>query len=132
MNGSTCASSNVAYALGPEEEVGIVRQIYTLYVDQDMTASEIQRYLNNNGLLRPDGVRWKLNSVARILRDPKYAGCSFFGRNSQHLRSKPKRKPQQDWIVQPNSFEAIVPMETFELPLPRIQLHSVHPGVPRA
>ena len=49
--------------------------------------------------------------MRKILIDPKYAGCAVFNRSTKRLQSRSKVIPKDQWIVTPNSFEAIVPLE---------------------
>ncbi len=104
------STQRVVMTLGPSEEVEVVRRIFCLYLDQDMRIKDIAGFLNSCQFRR-DGGPWGADHVRKILIDPKYAGCAVFGRSTKRLRSRSKVIPKNQWIVAPNSFEAVVPLE---------------------
>jgi DNA invertase Pin-like site-specific DNA recombinase len=99
---------------GPQHETDVVREIFSMYLDQDMNMREIADFLNERGVLRHTGSPWRRDSIRKILFDPKYAGCAVFARCTKKFRSTQKANPRNSWIVQPNSFAPVVPIETFE------------------
>ncbi len=108
------ASQHVKLVLGPEEELAIVRLIYSLYVDEDLSPAQIVRRLNERKIPRDaNGSSWSLGNVCKILADPKYAGYGVFARTSSKLRSKPKCNPRQNWVMQPDCLEPIVSPDLF-------------------
>jgi hypothetical protein len=104
------STQRVVMTLGPSEEVEVVRRIFSLYVDQDMRIKDIAGFLNSCQFRRA-GRPWGADHLRKILIDPKYAGCAVFGRSTKRLRSRSRVIPKSQWIVAPNSFEAIVPLE---------------------
>lgn len=107
-------TERVSYALGPDEEVRVVREIYSLFLDQHLSVNAIVRLLNSKRISREIPGRWRRGVVQTILTHPKYAGCIVFNRTSNRLKSKRIFNPQDQWIVQPNCFSAIVSRDTFE------------------
>ena len=104
------STQRVVMTLGPSEEVEVVRRIFCLYLDQGMAVRDIAGFLNSCGFRRL-GRPWGVDHVRKILVDPKYAGCAVFGRSTKKLRSPSRVIPKSEWIVAPNSFEAMVPLE---------------------
>jgi hypothetical protein len=49
-----------------------------------------------------------------MLDNPKYAGCSCWGRTSQRLSEGTKRLPRETWVLQRGAFPAIVDWNTFQ------------------
>ena len=107
------ASDRVIYVPGPDEEIAIVRQIYSWFLDDDISADAIARMLNERGVRRDRRGPWDKYAVNAILNHPKYCGCVAFNRCSRRLGAKTTRNPIDQWIVTPNCFEAIVPPERF-------------------
>ena len=99
---------------GPDEEVRVVRQIYSMYLNDDMTVSDITRFLNRKRIPREVPRPWNDIAVHRILSHPKYTGCTVFGRCTTKMRSDKRLRPRDEWIVQSNSFEPIISPEVFE------------------
>jgi DNA invertase Pin-like site-specific DNA recombinase len=107
------ATDRVIYVPGPPEEVEVVRQIYSWFLDENHSADEIARLLNKHEVRRDSRGSWDKYAVNAILNHPKYSGCVMFNRTSRRLGAKNTRNPVDQWIVTPNSFEAIVAPERF-------------------
>ena len=67
------------------------------------------------GIHRNTGAPWDYSSVYDILRNPKYTGSIVFNRKSTKFRSKSRVNPREEWVVQPNSFQALVSADLFSL-----------------
>jgi DNA invertase Pin-like site-specific DNA recombinase len=105
------STQHVVFAPGPAPEIAVVRRIFGMYLDDDLTLAEIADVLNGEGLLRHDGSPWRPRNVRPILTDPKYAGCAVFGRSTKKLHSRTRPIPKEQWIIRPNSFAQVVPLE---------------------
>lgn len=108
------AAEKVTYIAGTDKEVQLVREIYRMFIDEDMTVAAIARDLNCRGILRDVPGPWMHRHVMTILSHPKYAGCIVFNQCSVKLRSKKVRNPRDQWIIRPASFEPIIRPERFE------------------
>ena len=108
------ATDRVTYVLGPEEEVRIVRRIYTMFLDEDLSIRAIARVLNHDGVAREVPNKWDYAAVHRVLSHPKYVGSIVCNQSSQRLKTAKIFHPRSEWIVTPNCFEALVPLEWFE------------------
>jgi hypothetical protein len=73
----------------------------------------IARRLNEEGVPYCRG-KWNGQIVNTILTHPRYTGAVVFNRRSERLRSKRTSNPREQWIVQPNSFPAIVSQKRFD------------------
>ena len=107
------ATERVTYTLGPAKELRIVRKIYSLFLDEGLDCCAIARWLNEKGVPYSRG-SWNDQIVRSILTHPRYTGAVVFNRRSERLRSKRKSNPRDQWIVQPNSFPAVIPQERFD------------------
>jgi DNA invertase Pin-like site-specific DNA recombinase len=107
-------TERVIYTPGPDDEVMIVRQIYSMFLEHDLKVGTIARLLNEQGLRYGAFGPWNHSSVSAILTHPKYTGCVAYNRKSGLLKSKRIRNPPDRWILSPDSFQAIVSKEVFE------------------
>jgi len=107
------ATDRVTYTLGPTSELRTVRKIYSLCLDTGLDCSAIARWLNEKGVPYSRG-KWNNQIVHTILAHPRYTGSVVFNRRSERLRSKRKSNPPDQWVVQPNSFPAIISQKRFE------------------
>lgn len=108
------ATERVTYVAGPAKELRTVRKIYSLFLDSGLSCHAIARWLNERGVPREVEGRWTRQIVQRILSHPKYIGCVVFNQKSARLRSKPKHNPREQWVIQPDSFPAIISHKRFE------------------
>jgi DNA invertase Pin-like site-specific DNA recombinase len=107
------ATERVTHTLGPANELRTVRKIYSLFLDEELDCCAIARWLNEKGVPYSRG-RWNGQMVHTILTHPRYTGSVVFNRRSERLRSKRKSNPREQWIVQPNSFPAVIPQKRFD------------------
>ena len=106
-------TERVTLTLGPATEVRTVRKIYSLFLDDDLDFTTIGRWLNQKGVPYSRG-KWHNQIVKTILTNPRYTGSMVFNRASERLRSKRKRNPREQWVMQPNSFPAIISQKRFD------------------
>ena len=106
-------TERVTYTLGTANEIRTVRKIYSLFLDGGLDCYAIARWLNQNGVPYSRG-RWNGQIVEEILTHPRYTGAMAFNRHTMRLGSKRKPNPREQWVVQPNSFAAIIPQRRFD------------------
>lgn len=107
------STERVIYTLGPAIELRTVRKIYSLFLDTGLDCYAIARSLNDKGVPYSRG-KWNGQIIHTILSHPRYTGSVVFNRRSERLRSKRKSNPTSEWIVQPDSFPAIIPQKRFD------------------
>ena len=108
------STERVTYTLGPPEEVAIVREIFSMFLDENMSLIAIARVLNERGITNGRFGPWDTNVIRRMLSHPKYTGTTVFNRSSQKLRSKKIIHPKEKWVLRPGTFPAIVPQGVFD------------------
>jgi DNA invertase Pin-like site-specific DNA recombinase len=113
-------TERVTYVPGPINEVRIVRKIYSLFLDSGLNCHAIARWLNERNIPREIGYKWNGQMVHKILSHAKYTGCIVFNQKSGRLRSRMKANPREQWVIQPNSFPAIISQKRFELAQKRL------------
>lgn len=101
------------YALGDDEEVAIVREIFDLAVEQGMGAKAIANALNSRGVKGPGGDRWGHASVWFILSNPVYKGDLVWYKSKRLGRESRTRTEAEERIVTENAHPAIISPETF-------------------
>lgn len=109
-----------------EPAAEIVREIFDAVIAGKST-SEIAANLNARGIPTPQeykGVRrkektepqWTHPRIVYTIRNIKYTGVmTNHTRESRHIRDKNQRRvPMSEWIIHPDSHEAIIPREKWE------------------
>ena len=109
----------------------VVKRIFSMYLN-GMKLAEIARTLKNEGILSPSQYRyfnigdkekfdkakdWYYVQVKDILKDQQYVGDSVHGKSGGKLgehRTK-RRNDKEDWIIIPDTHEAIVSREEFAI-----------------
>ena len=108
------AAERVTYVLGPASELRIVRKIYSLFLEHDLSCNGIAKQFNRLKIPRENSKRWTGAVVQRILSHPKYTGCIVFNQKSGRLRSKVTPNPMEQWVIEPGRFPAIMSRSRFE------------------
>ena len=106
-------TDRVTLVPGPIEEVECVREMYRLVVDENRSAYFIARELNRRAVPCPTG-KWHQQTIARILRDPKYAGYNIWNRTLYSLGRPRVKKPRTHWVINPTAFEPVIAPYLFE------------------
>jgi len=111
---------------GPDDEVGIVREIFDAFTNRESTELEIAEDLNRRGLRTDLARTWTRGTVHQLLTNPKYVGMNVYNRKSFKLKRKRIANPPEMWIRKENAFEAIIPVEQFLRAQEIIQKRSKH------
>lgn len=115
-----------------EEVAPVVRRVFDMFVIQDMSAVEISRQLNDEGVISPaqyktkNGVSknkrwanavWNTHTVKVMLANPLYIGYLVLGKTRVDMyRNEPLRiTKQEERNIVPEAHEAIVSVEIFEM-----------------
>ena len=118
--------------LVPDEyAAGVVKRIFELYC-MGWGKSGIARLLNEEGIACPSLYKrnngehyqnsnrldstcyWTYSTIDRMLQNELYIGNMVQGRKSQSMRGRARSKKRADWIVVPNTHEAIIDGDTWE------------------
>lgn len=108
---------------GPQEEVNCIREMFRMYTEEHKLPITIARELNRNGVKYVGLKRseWYSGAVSRILENPKYTGCSVYGKKSQKLRTPRITMPKALWIITPGAWAPVVDQATFDKAQQRTQ-----------
>ncbi len=110
-----------------EEVADVVRLIFQMRKEGQGYVT-IARYLNDNGVLTPNnycvskGLKKKLSSgiwqdltVKNITNNEMYIGNMVQGKTQNNIRTNGKIVKNKEWCIVPNTHEAIIDKETFEI-----------------
>ena len=106
-------TDRVTLVPGPDEEVRTVRWIYSQFLKQGRSESEIAAELNERGILTDLGRAWTRATVHQILTNEKYIGNNVYNRRSFKLKRKRVANGPEMWIRSEGAFEAIVEPKQF-------------------
>jgi DNA invertase Pin-like site-specific DNA recombinase len=120
---------NKKLVLGPEEEIRIVRWMFTEYAFHGATLGDLMDRLNADKIPSPKGKLWLRNSVRLILVRPLYTGLMVWNRRTGgkyhevkggeivtagRLRGGVRMNGQDEWITCEAPHLAIVDKDVFE------------------
>ena len=98
---------------GPEDEIGVVKEVYDRFTRDRRTEKEIALWLNARGVLTDLGRPWTRGTVHQVLTNPKYAGANVYNRRSFKLKRKRVKNPPEIWVRREDAFRPIVTLEQF-------------------
>ncbi|GAA0298090.1 hypothetical protein GCM10009087_04860 [Sphingomonas oligophenolica] len=128
--GQTKALNNqrVVYAIGPDEEVKVIRDIFTWYTRDRMSIRQIVKRLTDLGIPAGDRAAWSESLVRRILSDELVLGIYVFNRTTQRLKTKPRKNPPEA-LVKTKVMDPIISRVQFESAARRLRIrrHDVPP-----
>lgn len=108
------------HTLEPDENADVVRMIFDLYVNHDMTYYQIACKLNEMGLKPQKGEKWTKSSISWMLKNVHYDGKVCFNRvrrittmeNGERV-TKSIRQAEEDVIIAEGKHQALIDHETF-------------------
>jgi DNA invertase Pin-like site-specific DNA recombinase len=109
-------SDHVILVPGPDKEVDCIRDIFRMFIQEHKwpaaIAAELQR--REAGYTGAKRTGWYTEAVSRVLKNPKYCGCSVFGQSMFRLHTRRTLNPRGLWTVTKGAWEGIVDQETFD------------------
>ncbi|KQZ29377.1 recombinase family protein [Caulobacter sp. Root1472] len=113
--GQTKALNNqrVVWAIGADEEIAVIRDIFRWYGTDCMSMVAIARRLDAKGIPPADGTRWSALRVRNILSNELLVGIYVFNRTSQPLKGPRQANPPQTWI-RTKVLEPVISRTLFE------------------
>jgi DNA invertase Pin-like site-specific DNA recombinase len=107
------STDRIVLVPGPQDEVEIVRSVYRMFVEENLSKTEIMRVLRNSGAKTEWGHRWNRASVHEILTNEKYIGNNVYHKTSFKLHKRWVRNPGELWVRKAGAFEPIISAELF-------------------
>lgn len=114
------------YTLEPNKDAETVKQIFDMYLNQNMGSMKIARYLNNNGIKAPDGGDWQYSIVRQLLKRKTYAGYVTYG-NMTTVKTKKdgkvtkSRKKNEEALIVKGRHEPLIDEESFNIVQERLK-----------
>ena len=108
------------HTLEPDENADIVRMIFDLYVNQDMTYYQIACKLNEMGAKPQKGDKWNKSTIRWMLKNVHYDGKVCFNRikrttfieNGERV-TRDIAQPKEEVIIAEGKHQALVDHEIF-------------------
>jgi DNA invertase Pin-like site-specific DNA recombinase len=106
-------SDRVVLIPGPEEELSLVREIFTLFTTGLASETRIARLLNQRGLTNEQGHAWTRGTIYSVLTNSRLIGTTLYNRKSYKLGNKLVRNPATVWMRRDDSYGALIPPAQF-------------------
>ncbi len=110
-----------------DDEAEIVRLIFKLYTEDDLTPFRIAQRLNEMGVRAPRGPKWAKDTIRKMLENEHYTGLIVFNKikhtqvlENGEVKIKRLAQPEEERIVAEGKHSAIIDQETWEKARTRI------------
>jgi DNA invertase Pin-like site-specific DNA recombinase len=107
-------TDRVKFALGPEQEVEVVKEIYRLYLEDGLGDPAIAAHWNARGIKNQFDKSWDPYNVKRSLTSEKYSGAVVYNRSSTQLNSRRLLNPEEHWVRVQDAHPSIVSRAVFD------------------
>lgn len=99
-----------------EFEADIVRQIYKMYITDNLGAGKIAKILNERNIKTKRGYKWSQNAICRLIANEIYTGLIVNGKQEigDFLTNERINKPEEEWKIFERRNLAIIDRETYE------------------
>ncbi|SCB17659.1 Site-specific DNA recombinase [Bradyrhizobium yuanmingense] len=98
---------------GPATEQRVVRRIFSAFVDEKKTRTQIAVELNADGIHNARGKPWTSLTISNTLKNEAYAGHLVYNRRSQKLGEKQVANPPEMWVRRNNAFKHLISPQLF-------------------
>lgn len=112
-------SERVRLTPGPDDEVGVVRWMFTAYAAGNLPLGKLADALE----LRYPSRRWSRSTVQQVLKNRTYLGEVIWGRRPHDKIERMERavRDRSEWIIVPDAHPALIDPDLFELVQARLQ-----------
>ncbi|TGN90202.1 recombinase family protein [Bradyrhizobium yuanmingense] len=98
---------------GPASEQKVVRRIFSAFVNEKKSRTQIAGELNADGIPNARGKLWTSLTISNTLKNEAYAGHIVYNRRSQKLGEKQVTNPPDMWVRRNNAFNPIIAPRLF-------------------
>jgi len=98
---------------GEEDQIVVVRRVFTDLTKRRMSPSIIAKALNIDGVPSPCQKKWTANVIRSILRNELYIGTMVYNKTTQKLQSPTRRNPRDKLVRVEGAFPGIVDKRVF-------------------
>ena len=106
-------TDRVVLVAGNRSEVGSVRRIFAMCVNERKNCPQIAAALNAKHLTYR-GKPWDYDRVLRILRSQQYLGLNVWARREQKMYGRSTLRPRALWVTSKAPFKPIIDRGTFD------------------
>jgi DNA invertase Pin-like site-specific DNA recombinase len=97
---------------GPPEELAVIRRVFWLYVQHQLTFKEIARRLSEAGVKGYGEKPLSIGTIRNIVSNELCIGQMTYNLTTVKLQSKPLKNPEELWTRFP-AFEPIIPVAQY-------------------
>ncbi len=108
------ATDRIILVPGPADEVELVREVYALFVEKNLSEREIATVLNERDIVTDLGRAWTRGTVHQLLINEKYIGNNVWAQTSFKLKQRHVRNGPKDWVRSDGAFAPIIDKSMFE------------------
>jgi DNA invertase Pin-like site-specific DNA recombinase len=103
-------------APGDPAKQDVVREVFRLYVEDNLSTAEVADRLNRQGIPGPKSAKWVGSTVKYLLKNPVYIGIAKYSvrRKERPLGSAIPPLVKEAAILTPESFEAVVSQDIWQ------------------
>ncbi len=80
-------------------ESAVVKEIYDMLVNQNMTLNGIMNELNSRGLKTKKNCKWNTSTIKNILKNPVYKGYLSYRKTTQQGEKRQKETDPGTWVL---------------------------------
>lgn len=81
------------------QESTIVKEIYDMLVNQNMTLNGIMNELNSRGLKTKKNCKWNTSTIKNILKNPVYKGYLSYKKTTQQGETRQRETDTSAWVL---------------------------------
>lgn len=93
-------------------EAPVVKEIFDMYVNQNMGYKAIANTLNNRGTPTRLGTTWSYTTIWHFLHNEVYIGQRIWNKKD-YATNGVKKRPKNEWIVTANAHEPLIIRDLF-------------------
>lgn len=109
------------------EEAKIVKEIFRLYLDENLGTYLIAQKLNELGSYTRYGKLWHPRTVLGIIKNPTYTGAVVFNKTQKSDKVTYRtRNSKEEWETCEDAHEAIISKEIFQKANAKITRNALH------
>ncbi len=97
-----------------DETTQVVRDIFVMFVEDELGLSSIAATLNDRGIPSATGGLWDRDKIVRILMNETYTGARIYNKTWNRLRQGKRDNPRQDWVIFRDAFPPIISRKVFD------------------
>ena len=103
----------VRFVPGTPAEQEVVRRVFRLYVEEELSLNQIARPLRATSVPSKDGRPWTQSRVHALLTSELCIGLYCYNRTSAKFQARPSRNPENVWVRASAGIPPVISEEMF-------------------